>query len=155
MNLSGALGANEFVGGVFSTVVGEKRTSLCFIRLPSISRGIKQEEWTLVDLGMPIDGYTTDPSADVLIVYEDQRVAHSRYVIHPDPERFLVNERSLTGYACIFSAHLTGRSIRRRSFPLLITLGPAFPSPTFLSADPKCACALGMSNPTIPSSGIG
>ena len=78
VKLSGALGANEFVGGVFSTVVGEQRTSLHFIRLPSVSRGIMQEEWTLDDLEIPIDGYTTDPSSDVLIVYEDQRSAHSR-----------------------------------------------------------------------------
>lgn len=81
VKLSGVLGANEFVGGVFSTVVGEQRTSLHFIRLPSVSRGIKQEEWTLNKLGMPIDGYTTDPSADVLIVYEDQRVIYSRYAV--------------------------------------------------------------------------
>ena len=85
MKLSGTLGANEFVGGVFSTVVGEKRTSLHFIRLPSVSRGITQEEWTLNNLQMPIDGYTTDPSSDVLIVYEDQRVTHSRYVIPLQP----------------------------------------------------------------------
>ena len=78
VKLSGTLGANEFVGGVFSTVVGAKRTSIHFIRLPSISRGIMQEEWTLEDLQMPVDGYTTDPSSDVLIVYEDQRIAHSR-----------------------------------------------------------------------------
>lgn len=78
VKLCGTLGANEFVGGVFSTVVGEQRTSLHFIRLPSISRGIMQEEWTLDDLQMPVDGYTTDPSSDVLIVYEDQRIAHSR-----------------------------------------------------------------------------
>lgn len=78
VKLSGTLGANEFVGGVFSTVVGEQRTSLHFIRLPSVSRGITQEEWTLDDLQMPIDGYTTDPSSDVLIVYEDQKIARSR-----------------------------------------------------------------------------
>lgn len=80
MKLSGMLGANEFVGGVFSTVVGEQRASLHFIRLPSVSRGIKQKEWTLNGLEMTIDGYTTDPSSDVLIVYEDQRVMCSRYV---------------------------------------------------------------------------
>lgn len=81
VKLSGVLGANEFVGGVFSTVVGEQRTSLHFIRLPSVSRGITQEEWTLDNLQIPVDGYTTDPSSDVLIVYEDQRIAHSRYVL--------------------------------------------------------------------------
>ena len=91
VNLPGVLGANEFVGGVFSTVVGEQHTSLYFIRLPSVSRGIKQKEWSLINFGMPIDGYTTDPSADVLIVYEDQRVTHSRYVISPDPERHLLD----------------------------------------------------------------
>jgi len=78
VKLSGNLGANEFVGGVFSTVVGEQRTSLYFLRLPSVSRGITQEEWTLHNLQMPVDGYTTDPSSDVLIVYEDQRTAYSR-----------------------------------------------------------------------------
>ena len=78
VKLSGTLGANEFVGGVFSTVVGEQRKCLHFIRLPSVSREITQEEWTLHDLQMPIDGYTTDPSSDVLIVYEDQVIAHSR-----------------------------------------------------------------------------
>ena len=72
VNLCGTLGANEFVGGVFSTVVGEKSTSLRFIRLPSSSRGIAQEEWTLNNLPMPINGYTTDPTSDLLIVYEDQ-----------------------------------------------------------------------------------
>jgi hypothetical protein len=78
VKLSGILGANEFVGGVFSTVVGEHRTSLHFIRLPSISRGVNQEEWVLNNLETPIDGYTTDPSSDVLIVYEDQRTMCSR-----------------------------------------------------------------------------
>jgi len=78
VKLSGALGANEFVGGVFSTVVGEQRNMLHFIRLPSVSRGITQEEWTLGNLQMSIDGYTTDPSSDVLIVYEDQSFSHSR-----------------------------------------------------------------------------
>lgn len=76
VKLSGTLGANEFVGGVFSTVVGEERTSLHFIRLPSVSRGITQEEWTLHDIQAPIDGYTTDPSSDVLIVFEDQRIGN-------------------------------------------------------------------------------
>ena len=78
MKLSGVLGDNEFVTGVFSTVVGERRNNLHFIRLPSVSRGITQEEWTLNDLQMPIDGYTIDPSSDVLIVYEDQSISHSR-----------------------------------------------------------------------------
>ena len=78
VKLSGTLGSNYFTGGVFSTVVGEQRTKLHFIRLPSISRGITQEEWTLENLQMPIDAYITDPSSDVLIVYEDQSIAHSR-----------------------------------------------------------------------------
>ena len=81
MKLSGILGANEFVGGVFSTVVGEQRTSLHFVRLPSVSRGIKKEEWSLDNLEMSVDGYTTDPSSDVLIVYEDQRTTNSRCVV--------------------------------------------------------------------------
>ena len=78
VKLSGALGDNEFVGGVFSTVVGEQRTTLLFIRLPSVSRAIVQEEWTLDNLQIPIDSYTTDPSTDVLIVYQDQCITHSR-----------------------------------------------------------------------------
>lgn len=81
VKLSGILGANEFVGGVFSTVVGEQRTSLHFVRLPSVSRGIKKEEWSLDNLEMSVDGYTTDPSSDVLIVYEDQRTTNSRCVV--------------------------------------------------------------------------
>jgi len=78
VKLSGALGANEIVGGVFSTVVGEERTKLHFIRLPSVSRGIAQEEWTLDNLQIPINGYTTDPSTDVLIMYQDQSIVHSQ-----------------------------------------------------------------------------
>ena len=78
VNLCGTLGANEFVGGVFSTVVGEQRTSLHFIRLPSISRGIAQEEWTLNNLPIPINDHTTDPASDLLIVYEDQISAHNQ-----------------------------------------------------------------------------
>ena len=78
MKLPGILGGSEFVGGVFSTVVGERRTTLHFIQLLSISRGITQKEWALNDLQIPIDGYTFDPSSDVLIVCEDQRIFHSR-----------------------------------------------------------------------------
>ena len=78
MRLPGELGTNQFVGGVFSTVVGRERTTLHFIRLPSISRGIAQEEWTLDNLPVPIDGYSTDPSSDVLIVCEDLVFAQSR-----------------------------------------------------------------------------
>ena len=78
VKLSGPLGDYELLGGVFSTVVGEQRTRLRFIRLPSVSRGIAQEEWTLDNLQIPIDGYITDPSSDVLIVYQDLHIAHSR-----------------------------------------------------------------------------
>ena len=56
-------------------------TSLHFVRLPSVSRGIKKEEWYLDNLEMSVDGYTTDPSSDVLIVYEDQRTTNSRCVV--------------------------------------------------------------------------
>ena len=38
-------------------------------------------EWTLDDLQMPTDSYTTDPSSDVLIVCEDQSNTHSRYMV--------------------------------------------------------------------------
>ena len=72
VGLVGALGAYELMGGVFSTVTGEERTSLRFIRLPSASRGITQKEWRIDDFPMPIVCYATDPSADLLIVYEDQ-----------------------------------------------------------------------------------
>ena len=78
VKLSGPLGKYELLGGVFSIVVGEQRTRLRFIRLPSVSRGIMQEEWTLDNLQIPIDGYITDPSSDVLIVYQDQSIEHSR-----------------------------------------------------------------------------
>ena len=85
VKLSGPLGDYKLLGGVFSTVVGEQRTRLRFIRLPSISRGIMQEEWTLDNLQIPVDGYITDPSSDVLIVYQDQSTTHSRQVpsLHP------------------------------------------------------------------------
>lgn len=72
------LGDYKLLGGVFSIVVGEQRTRLRFIRLPSVSRGITQEEWALDNLQISIDGYTTDPSSDVLIVYQDQSITHSR-----------------------------------------------------------------------------
>ena len=72
VTLSGTLGAYEFMGGVFSTVTGEERRSMHFIRLPSASRGITQKEWTVDGFPMPIDCYATDPSSDLLIVYEDQ-----------------------------------------------------------------------------------
>ena len=72
VGLVGALGAYELMGGVFSTVTGEERTNLRFIRLPSASRGITQDEWRIDDFPMPILCYATDPSADLLIVYEDQ-----------------------------------------------------------------------------------
>ena len=78
VDLFGALGAYELMGGVFSTVTGEERKSLRFIRLPSVSRGITQKEWRIDDFPMPIDCYATDPSSDLLIVYEDQSSTHSR-----------------------------------------------------------------------------
>jgi len=78
VELSGPLGKHQLLGGVFSIVVGEQRTRLRFIRLPSVSRGIAQEEWYLDNLQIPIDGYITDPSSDLLIVYQDQSIAHSR-----------------------------------------------------------------------------
>jgi hypothetical protein len=157
VKLSGVLGANEFVGGVFSTVVGDKRTSLHFIRLPSVSRGIKQEEWTLDKLEMSIDGYTTDPSADVLIVYEDQRVINSRYVTPLEAQESprLVEFLALLEYAYTSSAHRMGRSTQRRPFRLSITQGPESPSSTYLSADRRCACVSGTNTLTILLSGIG
>jgi len=78
VKLPGPLGDHKILGGVFSMVVGEQLTRLHFIRLPSASRGITQEEWALDNLHIPIDGYVTDPSSDVLIVYQDQSTAHSR-----------------------------------------------------------------------------
>ena len=78
IDVPGTPGLSNLVGGVFSVVTGEQRTSLHFIRLPSSSRGIAQEEWIIDDLQMPIDYYTTDPSSDLLIVYEDQSSEHSR-----------------------------------------------------------------------------
>ena len=78
VNLPGTLGVSKLVGGVFSIVTGEQGTNLRFIRLPSASRGITQKEWTIDDFPMPIDCYATDPSSDLLIVYEDQSSTHSR-----------------------------------------------------------------------------
>ena len=78
VDVPGTPGLSNLVGGVFSVVTGEQRTSLHFIRLPSSSRGIAQEEWIINDFQMPIECYATDPSSDLLIVYEDQSSEHSR-----------------------------------------------------------------------------
>jgi hypothetical protein len=78
VNLFGTLGVGKLVGGVFSIVTGKERTGLHFIRLPSVSRRITQKEWRIDDFSMPIDCYATDPSSDLLIVYEDQGSTHSR-----------------------------------------------------------------------------
>ena len=72
IDLSGDFGAYELVGGVFSTVTGEERTRLRFLRLPSACRRITREEWIIDGFPIPIDCYATDPSANLLIVYEDQ-----------------------------------------------------------------------------------
>ena len=78
VSLPGTPGLRNLVGGVFSAVTGEERTSLHFIRLPSSSRGIVQEKWIINNFPMPIDCYAIDPSSDLLIVYEDQSGEHSR-----------------------------------------------------------------------------
>ena len=87
VNLPGTLGAYKFVDGMFSAVTGEQRTSLHFIPLPPASGGITQKKWSIDNFPMPIDCYTTDPSSDLLIVYEDQSSEHSRYVVSLQPGR--------------------------------------------------------------------
>ena len=78
VNVSGTPGLRNLVGGVFSVVTGEQRKSLHFIRLPSSSRGIIQEEWIIDNFPVPIVCYAIDPSSDLLIVHEDQRDTNSR-----------------------------------------------------------------------------
>ena len=62
-------------GGVFHSKADSR--FLHFIRLPSISRGVTQEEWALPDLGFKIDLYSIDPDPDLLVVLEDRDPAYS------------------------------------------------------------------------------
>jgi len=63
------------MGGVFYTMVDNR--SLHFIRLPSISRGVTQNEWTLPDLGFKIEQLSMDSVADLLVALENQLPDHS------------------------------------------------------------------------------
>lgn len=67
-------------GGVFHAMTGNR--ILHFIRLPSISRGVTQYEWTLPDLGFTIGRYSIDPNADLLVVLESQRLGNSSWVVY-------------------------------------------------------------------------
>ena len=157
VNLCGTMGTNEFVGGVFSTAVGEKRTSLHFIRLPSISRGITQEEWTLNNLSMPIDGYSTDPTSDLLIVYEDQRFAYSRSVISLQLGNYRGRfEPRPSESACVFSRLLMEGNIQEPLFRLShVRWKTATSFLTYPSVGHRCACVSVDHIPTIPLFGSG
>ena len=55
-------------GGVFHSVADNR--ILHFIRLPSMSRGVTQHEWTLPDLEFRTEQYSIDPNVDLLVVLE-------------------------------------------------------------------------------------
>ena len=66
-------------GGVFHSMADN--CLLHFIRLPSISRGVTQEEWTLQNLGFRIDIYSIDPGSDLLVALENQEQTDSWWVV--------------------------------------------------------------------------
>jgi hypothetical protein len=74
------------MGGVFHAMVNNR--SLHFVRLPSISRGVTQAEWTLPDLGFSIEHFSMDLVPDLLVALENQLPDHSRWVVStPDGRR--------------------------------------------------------------------
>ena len=85
-------------GGVFHTISNYR--TLHFVRLPSISRGVTQNEWTLPDLGFEIKQYFIDPGADLLIALEHQQLGNSWWVVsklggHKPPDWTFFNSAQL------------------------------------------------------------
>ena len=62
-------GTYELAGGVYGLVPNSVPNSVQFYRLPSVSRGIEMEEWTIQDLDFSIDDFTMECAHDLLVVF--------------------------------------------------------------------------------------
>ena len=69
---------SRVTGGVLHGLEDDR--ILHFVRLPSVSRNITQDEWTLPDLGFKIEHYSIDPAVDLLVALENQLFTHSWWV---------------------------------------------------------------------------
>lgn len=58
----------ELYGGVFAQGRGSR--AIKFWQLPSVIRGVKEEEWEHDDLGINIRDFGMDPSQDLLVMIE-------------------------------------------------------------------------------------
>ncbi|KAF9783672.1 hypothetical protein BJ322DRAFT_1219350 [Thelephora terrestris] len=59
----------ELAGGIYGFVPDSTPNSVRFYRLPSVSRGIEMEEWSVQDLDFPIDDFTMEEAYDLLTVF--------------------------------------------------------------------------------------
>lgn len=68
----------ELAGGVYGLVPNSAPNSVQFYRLPSVSRGIEMEEWSVQDLDFSIDDFTMESAYDLLaaLVYKTGRCVH-------------------------------------------------------------------------------
>ena len=62
-------GTYELAGGVYGLVPNSTPNSIQFYRLPSVSRGIEMEEWSIEDLDFSIDDFTMESAYDLLTVF--------------------------------------------------------------------------------------
>lgn len=71
-------GTYELAGGVYGLVPTSAPNSVQFYRLPSVSRGIEMEEWSIQDLDFSIDDFTMECAFDLLaaIVYKTGRCVY-------------------------------------------------------------------------------
>ena len=65
-------------GGVLHSMKDDR--VLHFVRLPSVTKEVTQDEWTLPDLGFSIKRYSIDPAVDPLVVLENQLFPDSWWV---------------------------------------------------------------------------
>jgi hypothetical protein len=57
----------ELAGGVYGLVPTALRNSIKFYRLPSVSRGIEMEEWSIQDLDFFVEDFIMESAYDLLI----------------------------------------------------------------------------------------
>lgn len=76
----------ELAGGVYGLLPTASPNSLQFYRLPSVSRRIEMEVWTLKNLDFTIDDFTMECAHDLLTIFTYKT---GQYVYHLLPPNVL------------------------------------------------------------------
>jgi len=119
---------------------------LHFVRLPSVSREIAQEEWVLPNLGFNIECYSIDPAVDLLVAVENQVADREKWVTLTLDRHCPSREHSLIGLDFTSSAHLRGSIIHSHLSPSFYT------RPTCRAPAPSSSLARKFTFPSCPTS---